>query len=875
MNWLRRLFGREKLDHELDAELRDHVERHVADLVRKGMSEVEARRAARLTFGGADEIAEACRDERRTGWVHAAVYDVRYALRGFRRNPRFALSAVVAIALAIGGAAAVFSVVDRSLFRPLPYVYHDRLVSIGIVAPLISLQDWIFAGTYLEWKQAQTGLESMTAWHGVRDCDRNDGTPERLGCAGVDADFLPTLGVVPVLGRNFTRDEDRPGAEPVAILTHGFWTTRFGGQRDVVGRKITLDGQPTRIVGVLPENFETPTLAKADALVPLQLRTDVQRQRVLHVIGRTKLGMTAAAAAGSLEGLYARFLASVPPDFGRAARMSLRVVSLRDQQARGYKAALWTLMGAVLAFVLIACTNVAHLLLARSAVRRHEFAVRASMGASRWRLARQTLTESLVLGLAGGATGWLLANGLLQVFQAMAPDGLLRMQEARLDGRVLVFAFGLSVATAILFGFAPAWERLRGEALAGTRTVGRARSGVRSMLVAGQMAISVVLLAVSGMFLASLWKLQQTSLGFTPENVVTASFILPAQRYGAGERLIEFYRELEQKLVEIPGAEAVAITDSVPPAGDPRSRPYVAMIGGGDRSAPGMGGNVKWRYVTRGYFQALNIPIKRGRGFTDEDRSSAEQAIVVSESLAKRLYGKDDPIGKIVKLEAPMRVKGVAANVMNGGVEGLSDEEFYVLRGHRPTGVFQNQRPPYGWRRATAVVRSTAADAVTAKALSEQILKMDPSVAPTMGSMEGEVSHFYAKPRFQTVLLTVFAAIGLVLAAVGLYGLTSFLVVERTKEAGVRIALGATPAEIVRLMMGSGMKWTLAGLTVGSFATAALLRVLRAAVAETGGFDVRVFAGAAGLLLVVAAVAAWLPSARAAKLDPMAALRQE
>ncbi|MEP7367109.1 MAG: ABC transporter permease, partial [Acidobacteriota bacterium] len=827
-----------------------------------------------LAFGGV-EVEEECRDARGTGWVHAAAQDVRYALRGFRRNPRFALSAMLAMALAIGGAAAVFSVVDRSLFRPLPYANQDRLVSIGIVAPLISPDDWFFWGTYQEWRRAETGLEALTAWRGVGDCDRNDGTPERLGCAGVAASFLPVLGVTPVVGRNFTEEEDQPGAEPVVILSHAFWMARFGGARDAVGRKITLDGGPARIIGVLPENFETPTLVKADLMVPLQYQRDGQKQRVVHVIARLRKGLTVEGAAASLAGPFRQFVESVPADFRKTIQTKLRVASLRDQQTRGYKPALWTLLGAVLAFVLIACTNVAHLLLARSAARRQEFAVRASMGASARRLASQTLTESLVLGVGGGALGCGLALLLLRVFQVMAPEGVLRMQEAQLDGRVLVFALALSVGTAVLFGFAPAWERLSGEALSGARTVGRSRNRLRPVLVAAQMAISLVLLTVSGMFLVSLWKLQQTRLGFTPANVVTASFILPQQRYATGERMIGFYRELERSLGEIPGVVAATITDSVPPGGDPRSRPYVAMIGGGDRNAPGMGGLVKWRYVTRGYFQTMRIPLTRGRGFTEEDPSGAEQAIVMSESLARRLYGKDDPIGKTVKLEAPMVVVGLAADVLNGGVGGAADAEFYVLRGDAPTGVFQNQRPPYGWRRATAVVRTTTTTQVALEGLRERIMKLEPSVALTLGSMDGEVSQFYAKPKFQTALLSMFAAIGLMLAAVGLYGLTSFLVVERTREAGVRIALGATPREIVRLMMGDGMKWTCVGLVVGSFVVAGVVQAMGVMMAEAGSFDVRVFVGAAGLLLVVAVAAAWLPSKRAAELDPMVALRQE
>jgi len=875
VKWLGRLLRWSELDVRLDEEMQDHIERQVADNLRAGMTEAEARRSALLAFGGIDEAKEGCRDARGTRWAHVVSQDIRYALRGFRRTPRFALSAVLTIALAIGGAAAVFSVADRSLFRPLPYAYQDRLVSIGITAPLVSPQDWIFQGTYLEWGSSKSAFESITAWRGVNDCDRNDGAPQRLRCAEVEASFLPTLGVTLAAGRNFTEAEDRPGGDPVAMLTHSYWISHFGGGNDVLGKRMTLDGEPARIVGVLPAGFETPTLARADVLRPMRMRRDSQRQQIVYVIGRMPTGMTPLAASATLAGPFQQFLQSTPPDFRKAAGLSLRVASLREQQTRGYKQALWMLLGAVLAFVLIACSNVAHLLLARAAARRHEFAVRASMGASRWRLAGQALVESLVLGAAGGALGWPLGYGLLRLFQSMAPEGVLRMGEARMDGRVLLFALGLSAATALLFGMAPALERLRGEALAGARAVGRSRGRMRPLLVAGQMAFSVVLLMVSGLFLLSLWKLQNARLGFAPEKAVTATFTLPALRYASGERLIGFFRDLERQLSEMPGAVSAAITDSLPPGGDPRSRPYVAMIGGGDRSAPGMGGLVKWRYVTRGYFRALNIPIVRGRGFTDEDLGGAEQAIVMSESLARRLYGQADPTGRTVRLEASMKVVGVAADVMNAGVGGALDGEFYVLRGDSPTGVFTNQRPPYGWRRATAVVRTTMPVESALDALRDRVLSVEPGVALELGTLYDEVSRFYARPRFQTALLTVFALVGLALAAVGLYGLTSFLVVERTREAGVRIALGASPLQIVRLMMGEGMRWTLAGLVVGSVLSAWLFRLIRTLLFEAPSFEVRVFAGAMALLLAVAVLASWLPSARAARMDPMAALRQE
>lgn len=449
------------------------------------------------------------------------------------------------------------------------------------------------------------------------------------------------------------------------------------------------------------------------------------------------------------------------------------------------------------------------------------------------------------------------------------------MREAQLDWRVLVFALGLSLIAAILFGLAPALERLRGEALAAARAVGRRRNRLRPALVSAQVAISVVLLTASGMLLLSLWRLQQTRLGFAPQRVVTASFILPEQRYGSQERQIAFYNDLEQRLQDLPGVVSAAITDSLPPSGDPRSRPFVALVGGGDSAGQGLAGLVYWRFVSPGYFQTLGIPVIRGRAFTEEDRRAGTQAIVLSEALARRLFGEQDAVGKQLRLEVPALVVGVAADVRNNGLEAHEDPEFYVLRGAVPNALSGNQRPPFGWRRATAVVRSSAGSRFAADSLRDTIQKIDPTVAVVAGSLEGQVGLHFARPRFQTALLSLFAAIGLLLAAIGLYGLTSFLVVERTREVGVRMAMGATPNSIVRMMMSEGLRWTSIGIVAGSLAALGVFHWLRSLLFAVEAIDAGVFGGAVALLVFAAALAAWLPSLRAAKIDPMQALRHD
>jgi len=806
--------------------------------------------------------------------LDSLVQDIRFSLRGLKRERRFSLTALAAITLAVGCATAVFSVVDRSLFRALPYYQGDRLVSVGVVAPLVSTQDWLFAGTYEDWRLSQTALHSITSWSGVNDCTFEDNSPARLDCARVEATFLPTLGIEPILGRNFAAEEDLPGGDPVALLSFELWRSRFAADPRVVGKRISVDGKSTLIVGVLPASFETPTLIAADLLVPQKLRPGSEKQRLVRAIGRLRPGSTPASTAAALAPLFHSFVDTVPADFRKAVR--LRVATLRDQQTREYRLALWMLLGSVTAFVLIACANVANLMLARAASRQQEFAIRAALGASRRRLVQQILTESGLLGLVGGAAGCVLAFCLLRVFVVLAPDGTLRLQQAALDLRVLAFALILSLGAALLFGLAPSLERLQAEALGGERAVGHRRTWLRQTLITAQLSVSLTLLTCAGALLTSLWRLQNAQLGFEREQIVTASFTLPRHRYADETRQLTFFNQLEERLNELPGAIAVAITDTLPPGGDPRSRPYVALRNpGGDSAEQGMGGLVKWRYVTPGYFQSLGIPIRRGRGFSDADRKSVEQAVILGESLSRRLFGSDEPIGRRILMEEPMTVVGIVGDVRNSGLTGTSDPEFYILRNVTPNNVYRNQRPPDGWRRATAVVRSRLNERVMAELLRVAIQRVDPSLPIALETMDSQVGRFFTRPRFQTILLSVFAATGLVLAGIGLYGLISFLVALRTREIGVRMALGATPSNVMRLAISDGLRWTGVGVVIGTAISTGILRLLEGLLYEVKAHDVRVYAAATMILTAVAALAAWLPSRRAARMDPMVALRHE
>jgi predicted permease len=453
------------------------------------------------------------------------------------------------------------------------------------------------------------------------------------------------------------------------------------------------------------------------------------------------------------------------------------------------------------------------------------------------------------------------------------------MREAAIDARVLAFALILSIGTALVFGLAPSLERLRVEALGGDRTTGHRRTWMRQALISGQLAISLVLLAGAGLLLISLWQLQNAPVGFSRQRLVTAAFTLPAYRYdrnlqrtGWSTQQFNFYNELEARLKETPGAIATAITDSLPPGTPPRTVPYRAVANGHvDATDPGMSGSIKWRYVSTGYFETLGVPIRRGRSFSDADRAVGVRNIVVNESLARRLFGADDPIGNRLGRNT---VIGVAADVRNAGLDQPADPEFYQIR--KSTGEdIPGSSDTAWWRRATAVVRSNLAAGDAEQLLRAAIRQVDPAVPIELQTMEARVDRFLTRPRFETVLLLMFAFTGLALAGIGLYGLISFLVEERTREIGVRIALGATPSEVARLVASDGVRWTAVGAVVGVAASASLLRLLKGLLYEVSILDLRVFAGAIALLVAVAVLAAWFPAQRASKIDPMVALRHD
>jgi putative ABC transport system permease protein len=798
--------------------------------------------------------------------------DLRHATRGFLRAPAFTVAAILAVALGVGPSTAVFSVVDRILFRSLPYPRADRLVSFGMTAPIVP-QEFLLGYDYLDWREDQAPFESLGAWSGESDCDLTETNPLRLRCAYVDAHLLPTLGIRPVVGRNFTAQEDRPGAPKVVLISNGLWRSRFGGDSRVLGKAVLLDGHAATILGVLPLQFELPTLAPADVLVPLALDVEEQRTHrtaiVLWSVGRLKPGVTETQASAALAPLLQRSMQWVSPEFRK--EIKLRVRPLRDRQIQEARLASWILLASVLAVLLIACANVANLLLARAAARRREFAVRAALGAGRGRLLGQSLAESLLLGLAGGACGCALASGLLRLFVAIAPEGIPRLSQASLDARVLLFTLAVSVVSGVVFGSAPALENPKAEALAGRRTTGARNHLFRLGLVAAQISVSMVLLTSAGLLLRSLWNLQHQPLGIEPDRVMTATVTLGEKSYSQSARRLAFFEELEARLRRIPGVSELALSTSLPPAADMSGSMLYAGIEvqGRPRVAEGTGGNVMSRSVTPRYFAALGIPVLRGHGFREEDRDPNQNAVILSDRLARRMFPGEDPLGKHVRPgpSGPWRtVVGVAGNVKNNGLVERDDPEYYEVRKHFARDVD---------RSATAILRTAIDPRTVASRLRAEVAALDPALPVDIKTMQQHVSRLSERHHFNAVLLEIFAGIGLLLAAIGLYGVISFLVAQRTQEIGVRMAVGATPGSITRLILAHAARWTAAGAALGVVGALFAARLLGAMLYQVSATDPVTMVAVVALLSGVALLAAWIPSRRASRVDPVQALRQE
>ncbi|MGB7186148.1 MAG: ABC transporter permease, partial [Candidatus Acidiferrales bacterium] len=663
--------------------------------------------------------------------------DVRYALRGFGRSPAFAVAVILAVALGIGATTAVFSVVDRILFRSLPYPHADQLVTFGYVAP-IEPNEFITAPDFADWGNANGAFASTASFDFVQDCDITQAPPARMECAHVESTFLPTLGIQPLLGRNFSRDEDTSTAPKVALLFYGLWKSRFGGDPHIVGKTISLDGQQTTVLGVLPRDFELPTLGHADMLVPEAfapgafMRGGNRPTFILRAFARLKPGVSIAQAKAALQPSFESSLKWVPAGFRNEVSLSVR--SLRDRQIEDARLASWVLFGAVLAVLLIACANVANLLLARSTARQREFAIRAALGAGPARLLRQTLTESVMLALAGGALGCGFAYALLRIFVAISPQGILHLNDATLDLRVLAFTLAVSVISGMLLGFASAQQNAPSDALYGRASSGLSRAFFRRALVSVQIAVSFVLLAGAGLLIRSLINLQRVPLGMDTSGVITAEIELNPRLYTDASRRLNFFETIEQRLRQLPGVGAFALSDSLPPWGRGSESAYSNIeVPGRPHMPQGTGGMVGRRTVSPAYFSALEIPILRGRAFTEDDRSPNVNVTILSHALAQGLFANANPVGQRIRFLSDdpwFTIVGVAQDVKNNGITKSADPECYFPRKHSVNDIESG---------AFVVLRTSLRPAAVASWMRTTVASLDPTVPVTVDSMTQRV----------------------------------------------------------------------------------------------------------------------------------------
>jgi putative ABC transport system permease protein len=879
--WMTRLrfliFSRPPSD--LDEELRFHVEQSVERNVAAGMSAEEARRQALIELGGVEAAREQAHRQRPGWWLGTVGQDARYALRGFRRNPVFAIAVIATLMVAIGATAAVFSVVDRILFRALPYAQDDRLVSVGLSQSL-EKQEFTLGGFFFDWRDQQKPFSSLTYESGFGDCNLTDGDPVHLQCSNVAQNFLTTMGMVPEAGRNFALEEDVPNGPKVIMISDGLWLSRFNRDPGAVGQSVSLDGHPVRIVGVLPRNFEMPRLQPTDILRPAQI--DISEQhRVNSGIGfplwafaQLKPGVSVAEAKAEMEPLYLHTREWIPAEIRMDFHLVMR--SLRDRQMQDSYRAAWVLLGAVFTVLLIACANVASLFSARGAARERELAVRSALGASRARLIRQTLTEAILLSAVGAGAGLGLAEILLRVFIAIAPTGVPFLALARLDLRIVAFTVLVSMSSTMLFGIMPALEKPKTDALTARQAKSGARARLRQALVAGQIALSVVLLCGASLLVRSFWNLARQSLGLQTSNVLLVHVPLEDEKYPAG--FMVFYLRAEAALKRIPGVTAVGMSDSVPPGGvglHMGMRYSELLVPGRQRTPPGVGGSVTTRIVTPAYFRVLHIPIVEGPGFSEEERGRKDNLMVLSHSLAARLFPEGNAVGQKVERaifnptfqHGPVyTVVGVAADVKNAGLTGEDEPELYKLG-----DVGRDQWDSHHF----FVLETSLPASVITPWIKAQVKQLDPVAPVEVTAMTEVVSKLADRPRFETSLLGFFALCGLLMAVIGLYGVISFVATQRTQEIGVRMALGATRGHILQLIAVEGVRLILLGGVAGLCGAALATRLMASLLFNVRPHDPVTYAVVVILLAAVALTATLIPARTAMKVEPMAALRRE
>ena len=864
------LFRRGRVEGELDEELRFHLEREVEKYVQRGLSREEARRRARTEFGGVELAREECRDARGVNFIESVLQDLRYGVRTVGKNPGFTVVAVLTLALGIGVNTAVFTVVNGVLLRPMPFPEPERLVLVSLTPRegLFESQPGVSDRDYLAFREQDQAFERIASFTSRATANLTGaGDPVQIPVAYVTTDFFPTLRANPEIGRGFLAEEEEPGRDNVVILSNELWKERFGADSEILGRTVQLDGISRTAVGVMPPGFALPDVR---LWMPLKIRIDEHNSFTRPVVGRLKPGVSAQQAQAELE----TFADRRPLGPGESKRDRLpQIIPLKDLLVANIRPALLVFAGAVAFVLLIACANVANLFLARAAGRGQEMALRSTLGAGRWRLVRQLLTESTLLSLAGGACGILIAFWSVPALLALAPAGKVpRMEMIRMDGWVLVYTFGISVITGVVFGLAPAFHATRRDARESLSQAGRSVTAsherMRGALTISEIALALVLLTGAGLMLKSFLHLRAVNPGFSPHSVMTITVDLPDSIYRTPAQMRAFHARTLDELSRLPGVSASGAVNLLPLGG------FLTMgtfqVEGSQRPPDFM---VDKPCISPGYFKAMGMPLLSGREFTEADNDAASGVVVVSQSVARVLWPGQDPVGKRISMEDEpkpedwLAVAGVVDDVKQRGLAQGSDPAIYQPYLQISSAFFLSHM--------TFVVKTASSPESVASGIRSVLRSVDRNQPISIASMDALVAATTAESRFQARLLGAFAIVSLALTIVGIYGVLAYSVAQRTREIGVRMALGAQGADVLGMILRKALVLVSVGIAIGGAGALALTRVLEKFLFEVKPADLPTFAGVTVILALSALAACYAPARRAMRVDPIVALRYE
>ena len=872
--WLLRLKGvfDTTRDGQFADEIEAHLEMHVRDLIESGLSRDEARRQAIMKLGGVESTRQAYRDREHLPWVESLLRDCHLTLRTLAKNPTFTVVALAALALGIGASTAVFSVVESVLLRPLPYADPGRLVWIHDGLTQGDKNGWSACmDDFLLWQARARSFAQVAAFTGDHFALTGDGQAEELAGADVTAQFFDTLGVRPLVGQTFAADADQPGRERTALISERLWRSRYAARTDILNRSIVLDGQPVEVIGVMPSTFQF-VFRDADVWRILPLTPPTRRGPfILRGVARLKPSVTLAEVNAEMAGL-AREVERA--DSRGLERLRYPVVGLTVAIVGNVRPLLVAMTGAVVLVLLIAIFNVGNLLLARTAAREQEIAIRLSIGAGRRRLIQQLLTESIVLALAGGGIGVFFAYICTKLLRASPPPGIPRLETLSIDCRVLLFTMLVCILSGVAFGLAPAIGATRPNLSMALQEGGRGggeglrRRRLRNVFVVAEMALAVILLAGAGLLIRSFLALGEVPTGFgaRPDHLLTMQISPSGDKYGQQQRLAVYWGEVIREVSSLPGVDSTALSIWLPPDHAAMSDSFEIQ----GKTPPDGGPVVPVPNVSNGYFRTLQIPLLRGRWFEDHDTPTSPSVTIISENLARRYFPGEDPVGKHLKHGGPhsnnpyMEIVGVVADVKYEGAASPDEPVYYESSSQVP------DRPMW------LVVRTHEDPHRLIPAIRSRVGALDGNVPIShAGSMDESMYVSVALPRFRSILMGVFALIALLLAAIGIYGVMTYSVLQRTHELAIRLALGATRWNVIGGVVGHGIFLAVCGVTIGSVGALAFVRILRSMLFDVSPSDPAIFSGVALLLFAVAVTASYLPAARSARRDPLRALRRE